>query len=156
MVTVKNVKEAKFMSKETRCFTASVYFDGKRVGTAENQGRGGSTSIFPVKGKIKEFETAAEWALAQPPQEWEVDWKDEPMIVKSDLELIVDDLVAKYLDEKDWKRRCKNKTYFRLEGDEEGHYRTVNHPYDQSVKEWMNQKYDSVIEVVNERFLKTA
>jgi hypothetical protein len=35
-LSVKNVKEAKFMSQETICFTASVYFNGKKIGTAEN------------------------------------------------------------------------------------------------------------------------
>lgn len=156
MVTVKNVKEAKFMSEETMCFNASVYFDGKRVGTAENRGHGGETMIFPVKGKNSELAAAEKWAKDQPAQEWEVEWQDEPMIVETTLEILVDELVAKFLDDKVWKRKCRKKTYFRLEGDEEGYYRTINHQFDESVKNWMKEKYDNVSEIVNERFLKTA
>ena len=133
MLAVKNVKELKSLSHETRCFTASIYFDGKKVGTAENRGHGGNTMIYPIVGKRDTLAAAEEWAKDQPDQVWDVEWQDEPMIVESDLELLVDDLVDKYQFDKEWKRRCRNKTYFRLEGDEEGLYRTINHQFDDCV-----------------------
>ena len=40
-ITVKNVKIHQELSEETLCFSASVYFNGKRVGVAKNRGRGG-------------------------------------------------------------------------------------------------------------------
>ena len=46
MLTVKGVKYYEAMSEETSCFTATVYFDGKRVGTAQNSGHGGSTHVI--------------------------------------------------------------------------------------------------------------
>lgn len=157
MLAVKNVKHAKFMSEETLCFTASVYFNGKKVGTAENRGQGGNTMIFPDSGKSDQLTQAEEWAKAQPPQEWEVEWQDEPMIVDTDIEILVDELVAQFLEDRDWKRRLKKKTYFRLEGDEEGSYLVINHPYDERVKAHLNKKYgDSISEIINERFLSKA
>lgn len=40
-LTVKNYKHAEWASEETDCFTASLYLDGKRIGTARNDGHGG-------------------------------------------------------------------------------------------------------------------
>jgi hypothetical protein len=152
-LSVKNVKEAKFMSQETICFTASVYFNGKKIGTAENAGHGGNTMIYPDPGKRNEFVAAEKWALAQPAQEWEVDWQDDPMIVESNMELLIDDLVVEFLDNRDWKRRCKTQTCFTLKGDNAGAYRTVNHPYDAGVAKYLANKYgDDIAEVINERF----
>lgn len=45
-ISVKSVKFADFMSQETICFSAIVYEDGKRIGTAENSGHGGNTFIY--------------------------------------------------------------------------------------------------------------
>jgi len=51
-LTVKNYKHIERMSEETDCFTASLYLDGKRIGTAENAGHGGPDDYF--------FETPAD------------------------------------------------------------------------------------------------
>jgi hypothetical protein len=47
-ITLKNVKYFAPMSQETHCYTASVYFDGVRVGTTENNGHGGCDSHGPI------------------------------------------------------------------------------------------------------------
>jgi hypothetical protein len=38
---IKNLKHIEEMSHGTMCFTATLYLDGKRIGTVENDGRGG-------------------------------------------------------------------------------------------------------------------
>lgn len=45
MIEVKNVKIYDSLSEETLCFTATVYKNGKRIGTAKNTGHGGSTDV---------------------------------------------------------------------------------------------------------------
>ena len=40
-LTLKNVKVNKAMSEETHCFSATIYKDGKKVGTVCNRGHGG-------------------------------------------------------------------------------------------------------------------
>lgn len=40
-IQLKNIKHAAFASEETYCYSASIYFDGKRVGTVKNDGHGG-------------------------------------------------------------------------------------------------------------------
>lgn len=42
-LTIKNLKISNFMSEETLCFQATVFVDGKKAGTAQNDGHGGST-----------------------------------------------------------------------------------------------------------------
>ena len=46
-IEVRNVKHSAFASEETLCFEATVYIDGKRAGTAHNQGHGGATEFDP-------------------------------------------------------------------------------------------------------------
>jgi hypothetical protein len=46
-IELKNVKHSKFASQETNCFEATIYIDGKKQGTADNNGHGGSTSVHP-------------------------------------------------------------------------------------------------------------
>lgn len=50
-ITLKNVKYAEFASEETHCYSASVYFDGKRVGQVKNDGHGGCDYQYPSDEK---------------------------------------------------------------------------------------------------------
>lgn len=45
-ITIKKLKVIKAMSEETLCFTATVYVDGKKAGTAQNRGFGGMTDVY--------------------------------------------------------------------------------------------------------------
>ena len=45
IITLKNFKHAAFASQETYCFEATVYIDGKKAGTASNEGHGGCTFV---------------------------------------------------------------------------------------------------------------
>ena len=42
---IKNLKVASYLSEETLAFDASLYVDGKRVGTVRNSGRGGNNDV---------------------------------------------------------------------------------------------------------------
>lgn len=46
MITLKSLKISDFMSEETICFSATVYKDGNRIGTAKNEGHGGETWLY--------------------------------------------------------------------------------------------------------------
>ena len=46
-IELKNIKHSEFASQETHCFQATIYLDGKRVGTVENQGHGGCDFVHP-------------------------------------------------------------------------------------------------------------
>lgn len=51
-IELKNIKYSEFASQETSCFQATIYIDGKKVGTVENDGHGGTDMVHP-------------WAVAQ-------------------------------------------------------------------------------------------
>ena len=46
-IEIKNLKLNTHFSQETHCFTATVYIDGKRAFSAENEGRGGPSNYHP-------------------------------------------------------------------------------------------------------------
>ena len=46
-IEIKNLKLNKHFSQETHCFTATVYIDGKRAFSTENEGRGGPNNYYP-------------------------------------------------------------------------------------------------------------
>jgi len=46
-IEIKNLKLNTHFSQETHCFTATVYIDGKRAFSAENEGRGGPNNYYP-------------------------------------------------------------------------------------------------------------
>ncbi len=46
-IELKNIKHSEFASQETNCYQATIYIDGKRVGTVENDGHGGCDNVHP-------------------------------------------------------------------------------------------------------------
>lgn len=46
-IELKNLKYAAFASHETNCFSANVFIDGVKAGTASNEGYGGPTDVHP-------------------------------------------------------------------------------------------------------------
>jgi len=56
-IELKNIKHSEFASQETHCFQATIYIDGKKVGTVENHGHGGCDSVHPhqVAQKIDDY-----------------------------------------------------------------------------------------------------
>lgn len=60
-ITIKNFKHLASLSEETLCFTATVCFHGKAVGSAENHGHGGSTSVRINDPKVADLLTRDEW-----------------------------------------------------------------------------------------------
>lgn len=110
MLTIKNVKHSDFASHETNCFECSVYWDGKKVGYAENSGQGGETNVHFTD---KQAQTQAE--------AWE---KEQPKIVtdmpkpsfqsegtffhyRFTLEGHIDQLVVEFLEQRDMRRKLK-------------------------------------------------
>ena len=60
---LKSFKEMKSLSEETPCFSASLYYDGKKVCEVSNRGQGGCHDYRPCKGytykDIQKLETIA-------------------------------------------------------------------------------------------------
>ena len=106
-ITLKNIKHAAFASQETYCYSATVYFDGKKVGEVENDGHGGCD--------YEHITDKAQWSKMQ-------DYiKTLPRIpygfAEGDfaptLEIICHDLVSQWLSAKDLKRLLSKRVVYK-------------------------------------------
>lgn len=111
-LTLKNIKVINGASRETLFHTATMYWDGKKVGECSNEGQGGPT-YHHFDNREVEKEVLA-WADTQ---DLEYDFEK--------LGQITDALVVEHESAKWVKRQTRNKVLFRVEGDDEGAYRQV-------------------------------
>ena len=93
-IELRNIKYAAFASQETSCYEATIYIDGQKVGTVENNGHGGCDHIHPhaVEQRINE------WAAPD------------------DAEIIFGKLLNTWLQERDLKRAMSRRILFRRDG----------------------------------------
>ncbi len=96
-VELKGVKYAAFASQETSCFTATVYIDGKKEGSVENDGHGGCNLYHPhtLLDKINAI------AVTLP------DVEGFGSTFKQDADILVGDLLNAVLEERQMKRLTK-------------------------------------------------
>lgn len=105
-IELKNIKHAEFASEETNCFQASVYIDGKRAGTVENDGRGGCNTYHPYQ--IEEAINA--YAETLPAKKMQVG--DQEFDLQPDADILIGDLLVQHLLAKDLKRALSNRVLF--------------------------------------------
>ena len=143
-VELRNVKHSALASQETEFFTATVYIDGQKAGTVQNDGQGGSNLYHPwaVQDRLEEI------AKTMPDLE-----PINGVTLRPDADTLIGDILNAYLDAKRFNRLMKNKTVFRLKDDNVGDWRTLNGgPYSPAAKEWLVKKYgDRLGEIMNER-----
>lgn len=160
MYEVKAVKS--FRGREGYGFNASLCRDGKRVALVDDAGNGGCFSYHWLdykEGRCAEVtvrnhagvertrKCTPEEALFVEHVRANTDKTLEPE------DMFVAALVDDYEAAKQVRRWCRTKTLFRLKGDDEGSYRTVNAKYSDRVRAFIEGKYgDKVEEIVNERF----
>jgi len=114
-ITLKNIKHAAFASQETHCFEATVYLDGKRFCTVENDGRGGCDDFRPLKGgknsdlyaKIKEIDAELGKEMI----------KGDGFEVQNCIEIVIGNLVNNWLQEKEVKKILRKIAYVDKAGD---------------------------------------
>jgi hypothetical protein len=108
-IELKALKYSDFASQETHCFQAAIYIDGKKRGTADNDGRGGMTTIRPweLHDEIKQYTDTI------PPQI--VKFGDQELTLETSPDSYIDELVTLALHEKDLKRAMKTRILFTRE-----------------------------------------
>ena len=95
---LKNVKINETFSEETLMFMADLFVDGKKVGYANNDGRGGCTSYNAYENQRQALAKAEAFALTLPSTITEFGGKDYEF--KSTLESWIDDAVNKIYNDK--------------------------------------------------------
>lgn len=109
-IELKNIKYAEFASHETSCYEATIYIDGKKVGTVENDGHGGTDMVHP-------------WAVAQQIDAYAAtlpkivcSFEDpdtgKPAEMAQNHETIFGDILADWLRAKDLKRMMAKRVLF--------------------------------------------
>jgi len=150
-IQLKNIKHSEFASHETHCFQATIYIDGKKVGTVENDGQGGCDNVHPHAVA----ELINEWAKTLPPKVCNfIDPKtNESCVMPQDCEIICNDLLNQYLTQRSLKRLCAKKVLFRKPNEtySKGEYNTIARPYNKESKDYLVQKYGPAVEILNEQ-----
>lgn len=162
MLELKNVKTSSALSQETLAFTASVYWKGKKVGDARNDGNGGSSIVHlvvvkKVKGKNEfvhvDADTRKEIEDFVSSKTWGDDWTHT-------LDSYVDELAEKYESDKWNQRQCKNKIVVKLEGKPEGEYITFKAVFNAETKkkvtEMVEAKGEKIEYILNEKIGQKA
>ena len=105
-IELKALKYSDFASQETHCFQANIYIDGKMKGTADNDGRGGMTTIRPwqLHNEIKLYTDKI------PPKVYT--YGDQSMTLEASPDSYIDELVTLALHERDLKRAMRTRILF--------------------------------------------
>lgn len=113
-IELKNIKHSEFASQETHCFQATIYIDGKKVGTVENQGHGGCDSVHPhqVAQQIDDYAKTLPKTVC--------DFIDpdtgKPAEIEQSHETIFGEIVNNWLVAKDLKRAMSKRVLYLKDG----------------------------------------
>lgn len=168
-ITLKNIKVLEAASDETLCFEASMYFDGKRVAIVHNEGHGGchfydavGEGAKPYDNPIHDGNKDASYCLLDTAFGWaesqtiiidcsDVEDMDDFELEFDKMDHFVDERLREWEERKFYVNHCRRKTLFRLKGESDESWRTVNAAYGPEVKAWIESQYgDQVAEIANE------
>lgn len=147
-LTLKNVKIAKHMSEETIAFTAAVYWDGKKIGDAKNDGHGGPNDIY-MGPEIANRESLRNEIEAYSNEKIPEEFQNCKFVGATDVYL--GELLAVVDEDRRFKRLCKKSTVILLHSAKDSYvqWRGI-HDRAEVEKEYG----DDLREIVNERFVK--
>lgn len=113
-IELKNIKYAAFASQETSCYEAAIYIDGKKVGTVENSGHGGSDNVRPweLAVQIDEYAKTLPFVVCS----FDDPRTGKPAMMAQDHETIFGALLNEWLQDRDLKRAMSRRILFRRDG----------------------------------------
>ena len=104
-IELKAIQYAAFSSEETSCYSANLYIDGRKIGTVDNDGRGGCDRFH---GDYTAFAAADAWCKANLPR-----WHHEETSFETDLEMRCAQLLEDWLAARDLKTALRTKVVLR-------------------------------------------
>lgn len=110
-IELKSIKHSKFASEETECYTASLYVDGKKIGTVKNAGHGGCDEFIGDQAKYRETD---DWCKANLPK-WTLG--DGPADNETTLELYCGELLENWMFEQEYRTTIRKKVLFKYPDD---------------------------------------
>lgn len=139
MLTLKNIKFYNQLSEETTAFTATLYWQGTKVGSVENTGKGGCNRY----NFEKQEHEIKEWAKQQP--------------TKYNFEKL-DQLIQKQLcdfeEQSQLKKWCKKNVVFQEKNSLPGHWTKIGMKggWKPEYSKYIRDKYPDVTIIANEMF----
>ena len=109
---LKRVSFSERLSQETNAFAADLWFRGKKVGYAENDGHGGCTNVQPYPETREQFQEAATYAKTLPEIVYEGRGGLKGFSIDSNLENQVDELFTQWLEAKEAKANSNKGIYY--------------------------------------------
>jgi hypothetical protein len=139
MLELKNIKHHPDLSQETECFTATLYWKGKKAGTVQNTGSGGCHSY--TWDDLQICREIVAWAEQTTEHQYEK------------LDNLILDILIKWDEDKRLKQYCKTRIVVMLKDDPE-HYTAYKGQYKPCMRPALEKVHGvNLIEIVNERFL---
>jgi len=117
-IELKNIKFNSHFSRETHCFTATIYFNDDRVMKVENDGNGGAHRFYPVHGQSREsFRAISDEVKSEAYESLGDDIREEykSLLINNDgatdfaLEYVVTELLNEHLCLREMRRHLKSK-----------------------------------------------
>lgn len=176
--TIKGLKS--FTGTEGLGFDCNLFLDGKKICQVVNLADGGECNYYfprhknpddPQGENSIEAKILQEWVDAYPKRTHEEmtnlyrevglgekylqeQIAENPEGEKLGVDEIMGVVVEALENERRLRRWCKKATLFNLKGDGPDSYRTVKHPFDETVENWLTKKYgDKIEEIINKRFI---
>lgn len=138
---LKNVKYNKAFSRETACFQANLYVDGKGAFYIENDGQGGPDNVFGYKqNKFDKalYQKVDDYCKTLP--------KDLKYGFEQNFESVCANLLTKWLCKRDMKRALKTKVLFKENNQSEGIKEIKIKPHKNTdIYKYINNKYPNAI-----------
>ena len=140
-INLKNVKTL-VAARDGYPWSATVYWDNKKVGTVMDYAMGGDLDInipSAIASEMREYVSA---------EGTDSEYGDP-------LDIVFAEIADEYETEKQLKKWCRNKIVIRLKKHGEGEFITISKKYNSAThNQLLVQKYgDSLEEIVNERFV---
>lgn len=109
-IELKNIKYSEFASHETSCYEATIYIDGQKVGTVENDGQGGTDNVHPwsVAQQIDAYAATLPKIVCS----FEDPATGKPAEMSQNHETIFNDILNDWLSAKDLKRAMAKRILF--------------------------------------------
>lgn len=134
-IELRSLKHFAAGSQETHCFVATLYVDGQKFATVENDGHGGADNMRPIGNRtyqdVEELEKRI--AAEYPPMRGGHHGIPEDWTHPYSLESLVCELINVELSTKDLRRKLKS------------HILAFN-PEDREIYQWSRRKYKDVPE----------
>jgi hypothetical protein len=102
-IELKNFRFYDRLSEETYCFTANIWVNGAKCGSAENRGYGGETDYHHEGTEISKqlIKQAEEYCLKLPPIVWESSVSGKYLSLDMNLTRYIDELVTALVKKKE-------------------------------------------------------